>query len=212
MNLRQAKNFKIILIALLVGITIFSVFKYSVTLKEKYDLLKNLNQIKGQVASLELEKQNLLQAIDKEKELEKAFAQENLTLKDELKANTDKLTQLDADLQNAQKTIEQLTSQIALSQAENTALREEKDKLTQDLTQISQERDALKSRLSSIPELKKTIKEVKMQIRKAKVVIREIAKKRRVIEGNRGFLVKNGKTTFPITKIKIEVMPAPPSK
>ncbi len=212
MNPGKAKNYKIILTALLVGITIFSVFKYVAALKEKYDLLKNLNQIKGQVASLELEKQNLLQAIDKEKELEKAFAQENLTLKDELKANTDKLTQLDADLQNAQKTIEQLTSQIALSQAENTALREEKDKLTQDLTQISQERDALKSRLSSIPELKKTIKEVKMQIRKAKVVIREIAKKRRVIEGNRGFLVKNGKTTFPITKIKIEVMPAPPSK
>jgi chromosome segregation ATPase len=205
MNPRQAKNYKIILTVLLVGITIFSVFKYVAALKEKYDLLKNLNQVKGQVAVLE-------QAIEKERELQKALSQENLTLKDELKTNTDKLTQLDVDLQNSQKTIEQLTSQIALSQAENTALREEKDKLTLELAQISQGRDTLKARLSSVPELKKTIKEVKVQIRKTKVMMREITKKRRVIEGNCGFLIKNGKTTFPITKIKIEVMPVPLSK
>jgi chromosome segregation ATPase len=205
MNLRQAKNYKIIVTALLVGITIFSVFKYVAALKEKYDLLKNLSQVKGQVAALE-------QAIEKEKGLQNTLAQENLTLKDELKTNTDKLTQFDLDLQNSQKTIEQLTSQIALSQAENTALREEKDKLALELTQVSQERDTLKARLSSIPELKKTIKEIKLQIRKTKVMMREITKKRRVIEGNCGFLIKNGKTTFPITKIKIEVMPVPPSK
>ena len=208
MNPRKAKEYKIIVIVLLVGITLFSVFKYLMTLNEKNGLMKNLNQVKGQIAALELEKQNLLQAIDKEKESQKALTEENATLKDELK----KLAQVDENLQNSQKTIEQLTAQIAISKAENTALREEKDKLAEDLTQISQERDALKVRLSSIPELKKTIKEVKMQIRKAKVMIREIAKKRRVIEGNRGFLVKNGKTTFPITKIKIEVMPAPVSK
>jgi predicted RNase H-like nuclease (RuvC/YqgF family) len=205
MNVRQAKNYKIILTALLVGITIFSVFKYVAALKEKYDLLKNLSQVKGQVVALE-------QAIEKEKELQNAIAQENSTLKDELKANTDKLTQLDVDLQNSQKTIEQLTSQIALSQAENTALREEKDKLTLELTQVSQERDTLKARLSSIPELKKAIKEAKMQIPKVKAMIREITRKRRIIEGNRGFLIKNGMSTFPITKIKIEVMPASTSK
>ncbi len=205
MNVRQAKNYKIILTALLVGITIFSVFKYVAALKEKYDLLKNLSQVKRQVAALE-------QAIEKEKELQNTLAQEKLTLKDELKTNTDKLTQLDLDLQNSQKTIEQLTSQIALSKAENTALREEEDKLALELTQVSQERDTLKARLSSIPELKKTIKEIKLQIRKTKVMMREITQKRRVIEGNCGFLIKNGKTTFPITKIKIEVMPVPLSK
>ena len=116
------------------------------------------------------------------------------------------------NLQNSQKTIEQLTLQIALSKAENTALREEKNRLSLELTEVSQERDTLKARLSSIPELKKTIKEVKVQIYKAKAVMREIAKKRRVIEGNRGYLMKNGKPTFPVSKIKIEVMPAPASK
>ena len=205
MNPGKAKNYKIILTALLVGITIFSVFKYVAALKEKYDLLKNLSQVKGQVVVLG-------QAIEKEKELQNTLAQENLTLKDELKTNTDKLTQLDLDLQNSQKTIEQLTSQIALSKAENTALREEEDKLALELTQVSQERDTLKARLSSIPELKKAIKEAKMQIPKVKAMIREITRKRRIIEGNRGFLIKNGMSTFPITKIKIEVMPVSTSK
>ena len=208
MNPGKAKEYKIIVIALLVGITLFSVFKYLMTLNEKNGLLKNLNQVKGQVAALELEKQNLLQTIDKEKESQKALTEENATLKDELK----NLAQVDENLQNSQKTIEQLTSQIALSKAENTALREEKNRLSLKLTQVFQERDTLKARLSSVPELKKTIKEVKVQIHKAKAMMREIAKKRRVIEGNRGYLMKNGESTFPISKIKIEVMPAPPSK
>ena len=208
MNPGKAKEYKVIVIALLTGITLFSVFKYLTTLNEKNDLLKNLNQVKGQIMSLELEKQNLLQTIDKEKESQKALTDENATLKDELK----NLAQVDESLQNSQKTIEQLTSQIALSKAENTALREEKNRLSLKLTQVSQEKDALRARLSSVPELKKTIKEVKVQVRKAKAVMREIAHKRRVIEGNRGYLMKNGKPTFPVSKIKIEVMPASASK
>jgi len=205
MSLNLTRNLKIILFVLLLCITIFSVFKYFTALKEKYALLKNLNQAKAQVVALE-------EAIDKEKELEKALSQENLTLKDELKSNADKLTQLDANLQNTQKAIEELTLQIALAKAENIAVREEKDNLTLELAQVSQERDTLKSRLSSIPELKKAIKEVKIQIRQAKAMMKEITKKRKIVEGNKGFLVKNGKSTFPVTKIKIEVMPAPVSK
>ena len=208
MNPGKAKEYKVIVIALLVGITLFSVFKYLTTLNEKNDLLKNLNQVKGQIMSLELEKQNLLQTIDKEKESQKALTGENATLKDELK----NLAQVDESLQNSQKTIEQLTSQIAISKAENTALREEKNRLSLKLTQVSQEKDALRARVSSVPELKKTIKEVKVQVQKAKAVMREIAHKRRVIEGNRGYLMKNGKPTFPVSKIKIEVMPASASK
>jgi len=205
MKEKQAKNYKVILTILLVGITIFCVFKYIVALKEKYALLKNLNQAKAQVVALGEE-------IDKEKELEKALSQENVTLKDEMKTNADKLAQLDAGLKSSQNTIDELTSQIALAKAENAALREEKDKLSLELVQVSQEKDTLKARLSSIPELKKAIKEVKIQIRKAKVMMKEITKKRRIIEGNRGFLVKNGESTFPVTKIKIEVMPAQSNK
>lgn len=195
---RQARNLKIILIVLLVCITVFNGYKYFMTLKEKYVLLKDLNQARGEIAVL-------TEAIDKEKELHKAVIQENLTLKEGL----NNLTQLEAGLRNAEKTIEQLTSQVSLAKAENIALREEKENLALELTEVSQERDTLKVRLSSIPELKRTIKEVKTQIRKARAMTRELAKKRRVIEGNRGYLIKDGKSTYPITKIKIEVMPVP---
>ena len=193
------------MVLLLAAVTIFSVFEYIAAQKEKSALLKNLNQAQAQVVSLE-------EALEKEKELESTLGQENLTLKDELKTNTDKFAQLDANLQNSRKTIDDLTTQIALSKAENTALSEEKDKLSLDLIRVSQERDTLRVRLSSVPELKKAIKEVKVQIHKAKVIIREITKKRIIIVGNRGFLVKNGENTFPISKIKIEVMPASSSK
>ena len=57
------KNNSFILVALLCGITIFSVFKYVATLTEKYDLANTLDQIKQQVAILENEKQNLLQTL-----------------------------------------------------------------------------------------------------------------------------------------------------
>jgi TolA-binding protein len=198
----RLKNYKIIFAAILIGVTAFSVFKYLEFTKEKYVLLENLNQLKGEVLTLE-------QAIGKEQELRNTLAQENSALKDTLQVNADKLTQLDTDLQNYQKTIEQLTSQIALAKTENIALREEQDRLLFDLDRVSQERDTLKVRLSSIPELKKTIREVSLQTRRAKSMMREITEQRRVIIGNRGYLIKDGKSTFPGTKIKIEVMPAP---
>lgn len=205
MSLGHARSFKVLLTVLLVCITIFSVFKYLASLKERYTLLKSLNQAKGQIAELE-------DAIEKEKELERALSQENLSLKDELRSNADKLTELNIGLQNSQKAVEQLTSQITLAKAENTALREEKDNLALELALVSQERDTLKLQLSSIPELRKRIKEVKAQIRRAKVMMKEIAMQRRAIIGNRGYLIRNGEATYALSKVKIEVLPAPRSR
>lgn len=204
MDAKGKKSYRLILVALLTGVTIFSVFKYIVIQREKYALLGSLNEIKGEVVRLE-------QTIDQERELQNALSQENLSLKDEQRASLEKITRLDSDLQNALKTIEELASEVAISQAENTALREEKDKLVFDLSQVSQERDTLMVRLSSVPELKKTIRRVKIEMRKAKLMMKEIAKSRRVVEGNRGYLIMDGKSTFPDTaKIKIEVTPIPP--
>jgi len=201
MEATRVRNIRIVLAVLLVCISAFSSYKYLAGLKEKYTLLRSLHQAKSQISALD-------EAIEKEKELEKALAQENLSLKDELS----KLSNLETDLKASEQTIEQLTSEIALAKAENAALREEKDSLTQGLAQVSQERDDLKVRLSSIPELKKAIKEAKMQISKAKAMMKEIVKNRRTVEGNHGFLVKNGESTYPVAKIKIEVIPASSSK
>lgn len=197
MDVIRARNIKIIFAVLLISVTIFSIYKYLAVFKDKYLLLRNLNRAKSQILALE-------QAVDKEKELEKALTRENLDLKDELR----KLENLDTTLQASQRTIDQLVSEIALAKAENAALREEKDTLTQELAQVAQDRDELKAKLSSIPELKKAIKDVKLQIRKAKEMMKDILRSRRAVEGNRGFLIRNGESTYPVAKIKIEVIPA----
>jgi chromosome segregation ATPase len=212
MGKMPVKHFKIILIAFLAGMSLFIIFKYILTLKEKYDLLNTLNQAKEQLAALELEKQNLLQEIEKEKEIQKVFAQENLGLQGNLHASQEELVKLKTDFTQLNKVIEELNSQFAILTTENTALREEEDKLKLELSRVSQEKDDLKARLSSIAELKKAIRELKIKMRQEKVSeVKEVIKSRKIIEGNHGFLIKDGRPTYP-TKVKIEVIPAPVDK
>jgi hypothetical protein len=98
MKLTLTKNFKIILIVLLVSITIFSAIEYLMALREKFVLTNNLNQARSQISVLE-------DTVKKEKELQVALTQDNLKLKDELRVNTDKLTQVDLDLRGSKATI-----------------------------------------------------------------------------------------------------------
>jgi chromosome segregation ATPase len=195
------KNYKFILNAFLVGITIFSVFRYSVSLKEKYDLLNSLNQTKEEVATLQTEKQNLLGELEQGKELQQQLTQKNTRLKDNLRAASDRLTKLFTDFEETRNTVEQLNSQGTLLKAENTALREEKNNL-------ELEKENLKARLGSIAELKKAIRELKIKMRQVKVEIKEKPKTEEIIEGNYGFLIKDGKPTYP-TRVRIKVVPLP---
>lgn len=198
------KNYKLILIIFLLGISIFSVFKYLASVKEKYDLLNTINQIKTQVTALENEKQNLLRA-------QQELAQKNEELKDNLKLSEEKLAKEAVDFTQFQKTIEDFNSQISLLKAENTALREEKDNLNSRLAEVSQEKENLKSRLSSFSELKKALKELKKQTRQLRFELRKKAEIQKIIEGNRGYLIKDGKPTYP-SKVRIEVKPLPPKE
>lgn len=200
----MVKNYKFILTALLCGITIFSVFKYVTTLKENYDLSNTLDQMKQQVVVLENEKQNLLQSLKKETELAQKFDQENTGLKANLKESEDKLSKLDTDFKAAQKIIEQLNSELA-------ALKNEKTNLNTKLSEVSQEKENLNVRLSSVEELKKAIRELRIQVRKVKVEIKKKTKVTDDSEGNRGFVIKDGKPTSS-AKVKIDVKPASKEK
>lgn len=198
------KNFKLVLVIFLLAITAFSVFKYAVSLKEKYDLLNTINQIKTQVTTLENEKQNLLQ-------LKEQLVQENSGLKDNLRASEEKIAKQAADFTLVQNALENLSSQISLAKAENGALREERDNLSGQLTQVSQEKEGLKARLGSLAELKKAIKELKKQMRRLNTEVKKKAAIQKIIEGNRGYLVKDGRPTYP-SKIRIEVNPPLPKE
>jgi len=198
---------KNILIVLLAGTTIFSVFKYALSFKEKYVLLNTLNQLKEEVAALEDDKQALKEKLGEEKELNTKLDREILEIKEYLKASKKRLAKLFADYGQTQKTIEDLNSKFSILKAENTALRDEKERLNSQLTQISEENKSLKLKLDSIAELKKRIKELKRQVHRITV----ITKVGKIIEGNQGFLIKDGKSTYP-ARAKIEVIPAPGDK
>ena len=205
------KNNKIVLIAFLLGATAYSIFMYASSLKEKNILLMTVNEMKGRVTSLESEKHNLSLDLDKGREIQQQLNEENLKLKEDLKLAQEKLVKLDSDFAQAQKSIEQLNSRFSLIKSENIALREKNNLIKTELNGASKENESFKARLNSIPALKQAIRELKIQMRKVRKVgveIKEKIKLNKIVEGNRGFLIKEGKIYYP-TKIKIEVMPAP---
>jgi len=198
MNKGLLKN---ILIVLLLTIAIFCVFKYTQALKERYDLLVVLHQAQAQAEALGKEKQNLLLGLEKEKELQEKLSSENSSLKGNLEALQRRLTKLFRDIRETQNTLEELNSRYSLLKAENTALME-KEK------QFLRENENLKLKLGSIAELKKAIREFKKQVRKVVSIAmgQDARALQRVVEGNHGFIIKDGKYTYP-TKVKIEVTP-----
>lgn len=193
------KNYRLILIALLCGITIFSVFKYVSALREKYELLTKVEQIKQEMASLEEEKLNLLQTLEKEKKLQEQLNDEISMLKDYLRASKARMDKLFTD----KKQIGELNSLLSLLKTENKALREEKER-------IAREKENLNAKLNSVAELKKAIQELRKQMFKVGIQIKKKVDATQSSEGNRGFVIKDGKPTYS-GKIKIEVMPASPN-
>jgi len=200
------KGNKFILIAFLAGITIFSVYKYARSIKEKHDLLTQLNQVKEQVTALENEKQNLLQTLEKEKETGRELNEENSKLKKNLKAGARKINKTTATLSEIKSELERINTEIAALKETNKALEEAKNA-------AEKESDNLRARLSSATELKKAMGELKKQA--FKVGVQVIEKNQQRIDqetmGNQGFVIKDGKPTYP-PSIKIEVSPAPKEK
>jgi len=192
----------VILLAFLLGVSAVSVVKYFLLQKENSYLNANLKQIKVQIDAFEAERLNLLRSIEKHKE-------ESSTLQDNLEVSEDKLVKVETDLAQAQKTIEELNSQFSNIKAENAALKESSDNLKVKLLQVTQEKEGIEAKLKSISELKKLIKELKSQATNTKIKLHAIKTKSRVlIEGNRGFIIKDGKPNSP-AEVKIEVNPAP---
>jgi len=161
------KPLRNILILLLAAGSIFILLRYVASLKEN-------------IASLENQKQNLLQDLEKEKKSVQQLKARNTGLKSYLRAAHKKIIRVKEQIGN-------FDLRFSILRAENKALVDERQRL-------AQENASLKTKLSSVDELKKAIRELK---RRAK------------IEGNRGFLIKNSQLTTSPAKVKIEVIPAP---
>jgi chromosome segregation ATPase len=201
MNKDMIRNITLVLLA---AITIFCVIKYFSVLKEKYDIQLVAEQLKQQVTGLEAQKEELSRQLKAAKDNELRIAAKMDGLKEYLEASKRRMAKLFTDLQESQKSIDDLDSKIALLKSENEALRTEKQSLVQD-------NESLKVKLNSIAELKKAMKELRGQINNVSKEIKKTIREEKLIEGNRGFLVKEGKPTYP-AKVRIEVTPVPQSR
>ena len=188
MNKDAIKNLVLIL---LIGVAVFSMVRYVGELKARFRLQDNLTQTQGDVAALTQEKQNLLQELGKEKELNEHLAVKNVKLRAYVRASKVRMTRFFQQDYKLQKSLEDTQNKFSVLEAENRALLESSK-------QLASENEGFKMKLSSILELKMAIKELRHKKRKPPVV---------ETEGNRGFLVKDGQLITQ-EKIKIEVVPA----
>ncbi len=209
------KDLKIVLIAFLLGASIFSALRYAASLKEKQMLQVSLEEKKADISALQNEKQNLLQEMGKEKELNLKFMQRNALLKDNLRAGKNRLERLFVKYDQAEVDADRLNSQVSILKAENTAVRAEGEKLKLELAQAGQENERLNNRLNSVAELKKAIRELKIKKSVPSVEIKKIeVKKKSTTEveavGNCGYIIKDGVPFSGVSsvKVKIEVSPA----
>jgi len=138
-----------------------------------------ITSLRENIALLENQKQNLLQDLEKEKKSVAQLSARNAGLKSYLKAAHKKLNKVKAQMGN-------FDLRLSILRAENQALSDERQRL-------AQENASLEMKFNSVDELKKAMRELK---RRAK------------IEGNRGFLIRDGQLTTP-AKVKIEVIPVP---
>ncbi|MCX5708636.1 MAG: hypothetical protein NTY14_06680 [Candidatus Omnitrophica bacterium] len=203
------KNIKVIIIAVLAGITFFCVYKYIASVHENNSLSANIRQLNIDVQALEGEKNGLVQDFGREKEINSALNQDITGLKDSLDQSKERMAKLETDFQASRKTIEDLNSEFSLVKAENTALRDQVQGLQLDISQAKAEKEQMQVRLSSVAELKKAIRELRQKARLAKKQVQNRIKAiEKIILGNSGFLVKNGKSTLSGTiKIKVEPLP-----
>lgn len=189
-NKRRAKRLFIIL---LLTVTLFGAFKYVSFLKKQRDNLFALaNQAREQAATLEKE-------IEEEKALSQRATQENSELKEYLRASKRRLSRLFSVYEEAQKKVDQLDSTLSLLKQENSSLLEEKGR-------VFKENEELKAKLLSVAEFRKAMKELRKQVRKVSTQIKHQPETRKAIEGNRGFLIKDGQLVSP-AKVTIEVSP-----
>ena len=162
--------------------------------RTRFRLQDSLTQAQGEVAALTQEKQNLLQELEKEKKFNEQLAAKNANLKAYLKASKGRMKRLFRDNSKTQNELEEINAKFAVLKAENRALI-----VSHKRNYIENEQFKLK--LSSVVELKKAIRELRMK--RPKDLGLET-------EGNRGFLIREGRSTS--EKIKIEVVPASSSK
>jgi dynactin complex subunit len=201
-------------LCIMVGISGFSLYQFTALMQEQAGLKADLSQAQQDIKLVELVRDNLSLDLEKAMVDEKALILENTGLKDQIKTDRDSFT---VAIREAQANMDLLAQQISISREESAALVTQIDGLKSQLTAAAQEKDRMAATLSSIDELKKAIKDLRRRTRQSKrsapmTIVADSEKQvKEITLGNQGFIVRNGKLTYP-SRVKIDVQASPEIK
>jgi chromosome segregation ATPase len=201
-------------LCIMIGAAGFSLYQYAALMHKQAGLEADLSQAHEDIKLIELVRDNLNLDLEKALEAEKDLILKNAGLKDQIKTDRDKFT--DA-IRETQANMDSLAEQISISREESAALVSQIDGLKSRLTAADQEKDRMAATLNSMDELKKAIKDLRRRTRLAKrsapmTIVADAEKQvTEITLGNRGFIVRNGKLTYP-SRVKIDVQASPEIK
>jgi len=202
---KQGWNYNAIIIVFLIGVSVFSVYKYIYSIKERYVLVYTLSREKFRLALLETQKNELARKLEDESALVLKLKENNLLYKDSLIAGKKKVLKLAIAYQEAYNLGKALDSQITFLNSENSRLKVSTQDLQFKVSEAVRENESLQTKLSSAKEIKKVIREVKKKEREAVVKVTEKTEVKQIVQptkinnsvkGNGGFLLKNRMSNY----------------
>ena len=203
------------IIALLLGASVFGVYKSIELLKKNSDLSRAVDNLKLKLVTTEA-------FLNQTKEALRESQFDNAKLEGKNRVLNSKLSEKEKQLQRYKENLTMLSNKLKQTVEINASLAEKNRETSDRLVRLEFENDEMKNKLSSIPELKKAIKDLKIKIRQEKRSKRAVQTKQEKIlavpalteavdvdlKGNRGYLLKDGRPTF--DAVDIRVLPAEP--
>lgn len=163
--------------------------------QEQSDVDARIMELEAQKKQLTEEYQKLASRVSAIEADYKSIQKENEELKKKLGLKDERLNTLNSTVTQLKRKNTQLTMQVQRLSGEIKALRLENKVLK---TRIQQLRDIL----NSWPKLKQAIRDLKIRMRLERKRKREEARRRALANGNRGYVVRNGRPTIGANKVQ----------
>lgn len=193
-----------LVLTVLVVATLVSLWRAVAVERQKRRIAKSYEEAQQLVAQLTDEQQRLSQELSSSR----------ATVEDQ----AGDLTNLRLELRGVQERLDQTAVDLAGLQREHEQLRQEKSSLASELSALSSEKQALERRLSSLQELRLAIRDVRRQMSeerwaawRAHIEEMREADREALAKGNRGFVVRAGRSTIGASpRLHIQVLEPQP--
>jgi chromosome segregation ATPase len=203
------------IIGLLAGACLFGFYESAHLLRQNMTLKETADNLGLKLASTEFSLKQTKEALDES-------YQKESELDDELNVAKSKLAKKDEQIQGYIQAIASLSGKLKESSQANIAFSKVYEEMKKQSVRLQFENLEMNKKLSSLQGLKTAIRDLKIKIRDEKskkrstvvpqkkvLVLKGIERSRDVqIEGNGGYFIKDGKSTYNTRIVNIRVVPA----